>query len=86
MAMGLLCVGTRHCDIPEVIVDGKTGFLCAEGDVVGLAETLIEIATATDRLSGLTDAGREHIERRFSMKTQLEALAGVYDRLRAAAA
>src|SRR5262249_31069615 len=25
MALGLLCIGTRHCDIPELIRDGDTG-------------------------------------------------------------
>ncbi len=37
MALGLLCIGTRHCDIPEVIRDGATGLLAEPGDVPGLA-------------------------------------------------
>jgi colanic acid/amylovoran biosynthesis glycosyltransferase len=43
MAQGLLCIGTRHCDIPEVIIDGETGFLGAEGKPEELAEILLSL-------------------------------------------
>lgn len=36
-AMGLIIVSTRHCDIPSVVLDGKSGLLAEEHDVKGLA-------------------------------------------------
>ena len=27
MALGLLCIGSRHCDIPEAVIDQVTGYL-----------------------------------------------------------
>jgi colanic acid/amylovoran biosynthesis glycosyltransferase len=72
MALGLLCIGTRHCDIPEVIVDMRTGYLCNESDVEGMAHVLSSAAGVPERLVNLTCAGRRHVEQNFSLSTQLE--------------
>jgi colanic acid/amylovoran biosynthesis glycosyltransferase len=78
MATGLLCVGTQHCDIPQVILNGKTGFLCKEGDVPGMAETLSLLQRNTDKLSEITQCGRRHVEENFSLQTQIDKLRAVY--------
>ena len=36
-ATGMPVISTRHCDIPEEVVDGQTGLLAAERDVSALA-------------------------------------------------
>lgn len=71
MALGLVCVGTKHCDIPEVIVDGRTGYLSAEADCAALAETLSSIAANQGLAIAFSRAGRSHIAECFSLKTQL---------------
>lgn len=81
MAAGLCCIGTRHCDIPEVIVDGDTGFLCDSGDVSALASALVQVATDSSLRERLARAGRAHIERNFNRADQLAALASLYSRL-----
>lgn len=78
MAAGLLCVGTRHCDVPEVIVEGKTGFLAAEGDVARLAEILVAAARNAGGHGPMLVAGRQHIEQSFDTRAQQERLAGIY--------
>lgn len=78
MAMGLLCIGTRHCDIPEVIVDGATGFLCDEGDVKGLAAILESLGQNRAKMVQMTIAGRKHIENQFNLTSQMKALAETY--------
>ena len=45
MALGLPVISTEHTGIPELVEDGKTGYLVSERDVDALAsriETLIE--------------------------------------------
>ena len=79
MASGLLCVGTRHCDIPEVILDKKTGILCSEGDVNGMANALCDISGSREDYKSLTEAGRTHIKKNFALNRQLEALREIYD-------
>lgn len=79
MSLGLICIGTRHCDIPEVVVDGKTGFLCDEGDVEGIANVLMNIHHDRARLVEIAAAGREHISQNFSLRTQLVRARSLYE-------
>ncbi|TIU75982.1 MAG: colanic acid biosynthesis glycosyltransferase WcaL, partial [Mesorhizobium sp.] len=44
MAAGLTVVSTYHSGIPELIEDGKTGFLAPERDVAALAGKLVWVA------------------------------------------
>jgi colanic acid/amylovoran biosynthesis glycosyltransferase len=81
MAMGLLCIGTRHCDIPEVILDGKTGFLCDEGDTAGLAELLSKIEHTTIEQHEMIRVARQHVEENFSLETQMGKLRSLYETL-----
>lgn len=82
MAMGLLCIGSRHCDIPEVIVDQETGFLFDEGDVDGLGRILLGLIASCEPLQQMTLRGRKHVERNFHQVRQLAALSKIYrDRL-----
>ena len=81
MAQGLICVGTRHCDIPEVIVQGETGYLCEEGDISGLAEVLYQLAGRRGNSMNLVSQGRKHIEANFCLTSQLEKLGQIYGSL-----
>jgi colanic acid/amylovoran biosynthesis glycosyltransferase len=81
MAMGLACVGTRHCDIPEVIVDGRTGILLAERDIDAMTDALMLINSDAKESLTMTGIGREHIERRYSIAEQLIGLASIYTKL-----
>jgi colanic acid/amylovoran biosynthesis glycosyltransferase len=78
MAHGAFCVGTRHCDIPEVILSGTTGYLVDEADVAGLARGLSEPVRDRDAAIAMTQVGRRHIEDRFAIARQLAALGNVY--------
>jgi len=78
MAVGLLCVGTRHCDIPEVIIDGQTGYLCESGDVVGIASRLACVANEPLRARALTLRGRKHVETSFSTEREVSELKRIY--------
>jgi colanic acid/amylovoran biosynthesis glycosyltransferase len=79
MALGLLCIGTRHCDIPEVVRDGETGLLAESGDVAGLARLLARAAGDAGGMLVLRRQGREHIATNFSAARQLRDLRGIYD-------
>lgn len=77
-AAGMPAVATRHCDIPEVVIDGKTGFLVAERDIVGLADALAEMLSAPERWPEIGRAARAHVEREFDMMTQARRLESIY--------
>ena len=46
MAMEVPVVATRAGGVPELIEDGRTGFLCDKGDVKGITNAVIEIGRA----------------------------------------
>lgn len=81
MAQGLYCIGSRHCDIPELIIDGRTGTLCDEGHVEGLAGALIDVSRDPAHVIRMTRAARSHVETHYSLETQLTALGRVYQAL-----
>ncbi|QDZ76814.1 N-acetyl-alpha-D-glucosaminyl L-malate synthase BshA [Bacillus cereus] len=43
MACGVPCIGTNVGGIPEVILDGETGFICELGDISAIADKAIYI-------------------------------------------
>jgi colanic acid/amylovoran biosynthesis glycosyltransferase len=79
MALGLLCVATRHCDIPEVARHEDTGLLADSGDVTGLTDLLERVAKFPSQVERLRTAGRKHVEENFPIGNQLRDLRAVYD-------
>ncbi|MCH7548769.1 MAG: glycosyltransferase, partial [Candidatus Krumholzibacteriota bacterium] len=77
-ASGMMIVSTTHCDIPGVIIDGRTGLLAAERDVDGLVNHLRWVIANPDRWLEMQTAGRKHIESEFDAAMQGRRLGGIY--------
>jgi len=77
-ASGMPVVASRHCDIPEVIVDGASGFLVPERDVDALAERLLYLADRRETWEDMARAGRTHVEEEYDAALQVQRLEGVY--------
>ena len=71
-------VGTRHSGIPEIIVDGKTGFLVAERDVGALADRLLSLLGNAELRRKMGEAGRKRIEEKFDLRKQAKRLEEIY--------
>ena len=80
-AMGLPVIATRHADIPEVVQDGKTGYLVAERDIDTLAERLEYLLDHPGLWPELGTNGRQHVEASFSLEQQVKYLENIYDEL-----
>lgn len=78
MAAGVPAVASPIGGIPEVIVDGVSGFLAAPGDVATLARQLRKLLI--DRKLGalIGAAGRESVRLRFSPERALPRLEEIY--------
>ncbi len=81
-ATGMAIVSTRHCDVPEVIVDGETGLLADERDVPGLVAALRRLAERPQAWRPMLEAGRRRVECLFDARRQAVSLAAVYRELR----
>ena len=80
-AYGMPIISTFHCDIPEVIIDGESGFLVPEKDTIGLAERLEHLINHPELWEPMGKAGRKHIEEEFDIIKQVAKLEALYDSL-----
>jgi colanic acid/amylovoran biosynthesis glycosyltransferase len=71
---GLPVVSTRHAGIPEVVIEGETGFLVDEGDTRGMAAAMLKLANSSKLACDLGRAARNHAITNFAIKRHLEAL------------
>jgi colanic acid/amylovoran biosynthesis glycosyltransferase len=80
-ASGLPVVSTTHADIPEVVLDGRTGLLAAERDVDSLVEAMSKLAAHPDLRIEFGRRARQHIEENYEAVRQGERLTEIYARL-----
>jgi phosphatidyl-myo-inositol dimannoside synthase len=83
MACGKPVIGGAHGGAPEVIEDGKTGYLVQHGDVSQLATSLETLLSDAELRNEMGARGRERVERDFqfsgfamSLKKMLSELCG----------
>jgi N-acetyl-alpha-D-glucosaminyl L-malate synthase BshA len=60
MACGVPVISTNVGGLPEININGKTGFLNDVGDVAGMAENAFYILGDEDRLESFKDAAITH--------------------------
>jgi len=73
-ASALPVVATRHAGIPDVVLDGETGYLVDEFDVAGMAERMLLLAGDTELARRLGAAGRKRIEDSFTLEQHIRKL------------
>ena len=77
-ASGMPVVSTNHCDIPEIIDDGRTGLLTNERDVDGLVGKLKWLINNPGKWRQITDDARHHIDKEFNAQIQGQRLLKIY--------
>lgn len=80
-ASGMPILSTTHCDIPEVVVDSKSGYLVPERDVDALAEKLEMLVLNPSTWKRMGEYGRKHIETEYDLWKQVSSLETIYDTL-----
>ena len=80
-AAGMPILGSHHCDIPDVVLDGKSGLLAAEKDVAGLTDRLEHLVTRPELWEPMGRAGRAHIEAEYNARVQVAQQEDIYDTL-----
>ena len=73
-ASGLPVVATRHAGIPEMVVDGETGFLVEERDVEGMARHMARLVAEPELAAELGRAGRRRMQESFSIDSRIARL------------
>lgn len=78
MSCGVPVVGYRVGGLPEVVVDGETGYLVPFQDVARLAERAVELLTDPARRESFARASRERAVNLFSMERSVALHEDVY--------
>ena len=74
---GLPVISTLHAGIPEVVIDGKTGFLCEEGDVHALASAIETLLLNPDQAMAMGLAAERHAKNNFTIDHHINTLISV---------
>jgi colanic acid/amylovoran biosynthesis glycosyltransferase len=75
MASGVPCLSTVHSGIPELIDDGRSGWLVPERDVDALADKLARIQRGDYDLSAIAQCARTTVETHFNQSRLHDQLA-----------
>jgi colanic acid/amylovoran biosynthesis glycosyltransferase len=78
-ASGLPVLSTRYSGIPEIVVDGKSGFLVPERDIPALAEKLMFLIERPELCNQFGACGRKHVEAQFELRRANQDLVRVYE-------
>ncbi|MFZ2197629.1 MAG: glycosyltransferase, partial [Thermodesulfovibrionales bacterium] len=82
LAQGIPVLSTRHSGIPEVVVDGKSGYLVPEKDIDALAEGLVALLDSPEKWPLMGSAGRAHVEENYDIDRLNDRLISLYEQLR----
>jgi glycosyltransferase involved in cell wall biosynthesis len=78
MAAGLPVIASPVGGIPEVVVDGVNGFLCAPGDIATLQRLLRKLLIERGLSARIGAAARESVRLRYAPERALVRLEDVY--------
>jgi len=70
-------VGMDTGGVRETLVEGRTGFVVAQGDIEGMAEVVAALAADSDRRHRMGRAGREFVRERLSIEAMVSGYESV---------
>lgn len=78
---GMPVVGSNHCDIGEVIINNKNGYLVKENNVSDLEQKLYALITNSNKWKTFGENGRKHIINNYDSIKQGDKLSKIYNSL-----
>jgi len=78
MATRLPVISTRTGGIPELVTDQETGFLVEPGDVPGMADAIVRLASDRELRRLMGEAGRRRVIGEFDLRKNARQLASLF--------
>lgn len=76
-AMGLPVVSTRHAGIPDVVLEGETGFLVHERDVSTMSDRILRLAQSPELAGDLGRSAARRIRQYFTIEKSIANLSSI---------
>ncbi|MDF1845457.1 MAG: glycosyltransferase, partial [Rubripirellula sp.] len=80
MSTAMPAIATRHSGIPELVIDGETGYLTAERDSAALAACIVRVIDDAERWHRVGIAARRHVESNYHVERIISQLTTIYQR------
>jgi len=80
MSYGVPVISTKVGGIPEVVEDGKTGYLSEPGDISAMAKHAIELLSDADLYQKMSDASRKRAREEFCVSKILPQYVAFYEK------
>jgi glycosyltransferase involved in cell wall biosynthesis len=81
MVAALPVIGSKAGAIPEIVVDGETGFLAQPQDVQGLADALAQLIQDAPLRHHMGMLGEDRLETHFNAERMIDQTLALYQRL-----
>ena len=81
MAVGLPVVATRVGGVPDVVVDGETGFLVQSHSSNALASAIVKLLKDKNMRKRMGEAGRRRVNPAFGVEAMVRNIENVYEEL-----
>jgi glycosyltransferase involved in cell wall biosynthesis len=81
MSCGTPVVGFNGGGIPDMIIDGQTGYLAIERDEISLAESLYKMVNNDEKRIEMGKKARQYVLENFSLDLQAEKYLNIYKQL-----
>lgn len=79
MAHRLPCIGTNICAMPEIIQDGKTGYVVPPGDSVALAKSMLSLLKDPACCQEFGEAGYFYYKQKYNWQAVAERMCDIID-------
>lgn len=73
-AAGVPVVSTRHAGIPDVVIDGETGFLVDENDVFGMRDYMIYVIENPEEALEMGMKAKLHIQKNYTLEKSIDTI------------
>lgn len=80
-AGALPVIATVHAGIPDVVIDGETGFLFGEGDIPAMSAAMIKVLDDFSLARRLGTAARQRILEKFTLEKHIKYIDSVIEGL-----
>jgi glycosyltransferase involved in cell wall biosynthesis len=81
MSHAVPVVSTPVGGIPELVVDGETGYLVKPGDIEGLRKRILELISDEEKRKQFGNRGRQIIEKNHNLEINIQKIENIYNSL-----